>query len=146
MDTTEDIVRPDWVPANAVWVNGLWHVNGVKVFNVERPQMTDRERGEAQKALHAAEYEKQQRILREGLEPGQYRHGGLIYGRDAKVVGPDDQSWRPDHAEKREARRAEIVKTAAEQQRAIQALDRAQLAKDKADAKAFQSHNVLTEA
>lgn len=144
MDTTDEIVRPDWVPAHAVWVNGLWHVNGVKIYNEPpHPQLTDRERGERDKARHAAEYEKQQRILREGLEPGQYRHGGLIYGRDAKVIGPDDQSWRPDHAEKREARRAKIVASAAEQQKAITALERATQKKLEADARAFQAHNVM---
>ena len=143
MPDTDEIVRPDWVPAHAVWANGLWHVNGVKIYNEpSHPQLTDRERGELDKARHAAEYERQQMLLREGLAPGQYRHGGLIYGRDAKVVGPDDQSWRPGHAEMREARRAEIMKTAAAQSAAIKALERATQKKLEADAAAFRSHHV----
>ena len=139
-DTAEDIVRPAWVPANAVWVNGLWHVNGVKIYEGTRPQMTDRERGEAQKALHAAEYEKQQVQLREGLSAGQYRHGGLIYGRDAKSIGPDDQSWRPGHAERREERIAGIKEASEAQQEAITALERATQRKLEADARFAKSY------
>lgn len=128
--------RPESIPEHATWANGLWYVGG-QPWNrvISKPTPV----GE-QKALHAAEYEKQQVQLREGLPAGQYRHGGLIYGRDAKSIGPDDQSWRPGHAERREARIEGIKEASEAQQDAITALERATQRKLEADAKFAKSY------
>ena len=143
MADTDEITRPDWVPPHATWANGLWHVNGVKIFNEPaRREMTDRERGLAKKAEIAAEYDRQHKALTEGLEPGQYRAGGMVYAK-GKPVRPDDQSWRPGYAEARDKRIAAIKEAIADEQVAIDDLAAAQEFYDEATARRYRAHNVV---
>ena len=145
MADTDEITRPDWVPPHATWANGLWHVNGVKIFNEPaRREMTDRERGLAKKAENDAEYDRQHKVLTEGLEPGEYRHGGMVYAK-GKPIRPDDQSWRPGYAEARDKRLTDIKAAAAEEHRAIAALEKATERRHIAAARRSQASDVLVD-
>lgn len=138
--------RPDWVPANAVWANGLWMLNGQSLQRLGLDPTAVPMPPEVILAKQLADKAEQQAKLTEGLERGQYRHGGLVYGPDKKVVRPDNQDWRPGHAEARETRIAAIVKANAEEQKAIDALARATQRRHEAAAKRSQASDVIVEA
>lgn len=142
----EDQARPDWVPAGAIWENGLWRINGVSVQragldpNVTRLLPADHR---AQQALDAAN---RQAKLTQGLPPGQFRQGGLIWERGQRgntVVDSDDGSSLPGYAETRAARIERIQKASARHQAAIKRFEMAKLAMEVAEAEFHKSYEAL---
>jgi hypothetical protein len=141
----EDTVRPDWVPPNAQWVSGIWYVSGHRVFDTSvRPIPPEIHRAQQIEANRVA-----QEKLVEGLPPGYYRQGGIIYNprgqkaiRDPLLPGgySDDGSYRPGHAEKLAARIARIQEAAAERKAAIAEFEQAKLRMEKAEARFHKSY------
>ena len=139
--------RPSWVPGSAVWANGQWYLNGIAVdrlgLNPALVKLTPAERDAQYKAADAAQKAK----ITEGLPPGYYRSGGLIWGRDGKPAHDlpggysDDGSWRPGYAERRAERIARIKEAEADERIAIDDLEAAQQFYDEATARRYQSHN-----
>lgn len=145
----EETVRPSWVPENAVWAGGMWTLNGVNVDrlglnpNLTRSMPADREaeRLEANRVVIAKQTE--------GLPPGHFRQGGLIWrhtqsgnkiASDLPTGGSDDGSHRPGYTETRAERIERIQETSARHQAAIRAFDAAKLAMEKADAAFHRSY------
>ena len=144
--------RPSWVPGSAVWANGQWYLNGIAVdrlgLNPALVKLTPAERDAQYKAADAAQKAK----ITEGLPPGYYRSGGLIWGRDGKPAHDlpggysDDGSHRPGYDAHRAARVAAIKAAAAEQHQAIRELEEATQHKHEADARAHRAHHVSQDA
>lgn len=150
----DGVLRPAWVPAHAICLNGLWSVP-VAVGNYHAlpiPGSAPPMPPEVRRAILTAEVDAATARAKEGLPPGHYRHGGLIYGPDTKVAVNlsggyiDDGSRRPGYAEKRAARIALITEKRAAHQQAIDEFEAAKLRMEEAEAEAFHAYNVLTEA
>lgn len=143
MDTT--IIRPDWVPMTAVWVNGFWYNCGIRCMDPANVPALPEARRQRMKDMAEATLAK----MREGLPAGHYRVNGLIYGPNGKPAidlpggHVDDGSHQLGWAEKRAARIAGIQEAIADEQVAYNGLEEAQQFYDEAVARRFQSHDVL---
>lgn len=142
----DEVVRPDWVPANAQWINGMWYVNSRPVFPFAIPVPP-----EVVRAQYIAADQARLEATRAGLPPGYYRHGGVVRDGKGKVASDlpggysEDGSHLPGYAEDRAARLAEITEARAVELQAIADLEAAQVRRDEAAARRFRSHNVAVD-
>ena len=128
--------RPGWVPANARWANGMWYLNGLKLADPAAVPMPP----EVLRAQHQEAARKRVAATTEGLPIGQYRHGGLIYDRQQKVVGSDDGSHRADYAKLRASRIARIQAAAVARQASIVTFEAAKLHMERMEAEFHKAY------